>query len=85
MDSEKKVELSRLEDVSQLVLNIDDLFEVLTKNVKKINKIQYACHDDLKCSWKGKVEKFSTHLNSWHVQTGKQEKIILTLIQYSRK
>ena len=79
LDEEKtKVEHSKLENISQFILKVDDLFSVLTTNVKKIGEIQYVSHDDLKCSWKGRVDTFSKHLSKWHEEIGKPQKIMLT-------
>jgi CRISPR-associated protein Csh2 len=79
-EKKTEVEPSKLENISQLVLKVDDLFATLTANVKKIDEIQYVSHDDLKCSWRGEVNKFSEHLNKWHKEIGKPEKILLTNI-----
>ena len=81
LDEEKtEIEPSKLENISQLVLKVDNLFAALTTNVEKIGEIQYTSHDDLKCSWKGEVDKFSMHLSKWYEETGKAEKIQLTNI-----
>ena len=59
-------------------LKVDDLFDVFGRNIKKIGEIQYANHDELKCSWKGKIKKFSDHLNEWYKEIGKPKEIVLT-------
>lgn len=79
LDLEKiGIEPSKLEDISQLVLNVDDLFDLLGRNIKKIGEIQYASHDELKCSWKGVIKKFSDHMNEWYEAIAKPEGIVLT-------
>jgi len=77
---EMKIEPSKLEDIRQLVLNVDDLFNLLTKNVGEIDEIQYASSDNLMCSWKGEIGTFSKHLSKWYEKEGKPKKIVLSKI-----
>lgn len=71
------VERSKLENISQFTLKTDDLFNVLTKNVKKIKSIYHASHEDLQCSLNGNIATFSKHLMKWFEEVGKPNNVKL--------
>lgn len=80
IEKSEDIELLKLENISQFTLKIDDLLNVLTKNAKKIESIYHASHDDIRCSFKGKIATFSEHLMNWFKDVGKPNNIGLISI-----
>jgi CRISPR-associated protein Csh2 len=60
-----KVDLDRLDDVSQVILNIDQLLSILKNNKDEIESLEYIASDDLVAKYGDKKDSIQTILEGW--------------------
>jgi CRISPR-associated protein Csh2 len=72
-----KVDMNKLEDVSQTRLNVQRLFDILKENKKKIDSIEYASSKTLVCFDGTQAGTFSSLLNIWAAKEKVEIKNIL--------
>jgi len=54
-----------LENISQTLLNITKLCDMLKKNIGIIESIQYAYNSELRCSYDDKILNFDEAMDAW--------------------
>lgn len=57
-------DLDKLENISQTVLNVNELLKMLLGNKQNIESIHFACHDAV-MSNNGKVESLASQIETW--------------------
>jgi CRISPR-associated protein Csh2 len=66
----EEVDLEKLEDVSQCLLNVQNLFDILEKNKEKIASIEYSSSDALQCIYGTSVGSFKHLAEEWSKSSG---------------
>jgi CRISPR-associated protein Csh2 len=61
----QSVDLDKLEDVSQCLLNVQNLFRVLEGNKDRISSIEHASSDELRCTSGEKTDTFEKLFKEW--------------------
>jgi CRISPR-associated protein Csh2 len=64
------VDLDKLEDVSQCLLNVKNLFSVLEENKDCISSIEHASSDELRCTSGEKTDTFEKLFKEWSTKSG---------------
>jgi len=71
------VDLDKLEDVSQCLLNVQNLFKVLKDNKERISSIEYASSDELRCTAEEKTKSFKELINEWQTESKVETKDLI--------
>lgn len=66
---ETTIDQPKLEEISQLTLNVSELLKVLSDKRSLLKEIQWACHDDLRCKRNDASESFGKLMDAWAKET----------------
>jgi CRISPR-associated protein Csh2 len=67
--SKDDVNLDRLDDISQIVLNVDNLLNILETNKDEIESLEYAANNDLVIKYDNKTDNARAILKEWSEKT----------------
>jgi len=64
------VEMKKLENISQIVLNLSSLLKVLSDSKEDLQEVEWACDNDLSCERDDTSGSFGELIQAWERKTG---------------
>jgi len=66
---ESNIDQEKLENISQIVLNVSDIFKLLSESKDEIKQVEWACDNDLRCKWETTLGSFDNQIERWVKET----------------
>lgn len=76
--AKEDIDLNKIEDISQCIVNVQPLFSILSTNKEKIANLQYATSDQLLCKSGTETKSFMELLNTWSTKNNLTTTNLLT-------